>query len=220
MQSKAIKSLIAGTILLTSSFASAGIIDTNNDSFIDATTGIEWMDFGINNSHSYNYVASQLATGGEYDGWKIANKEQVFEMWSSAFLGLGAYESIENNASKFSDGRTVIGSVLRQTFEIMGHNAILNESTDNESIIGHALYNGTDGLSFINTAAFTGAVIDLTNGDVAFANDNINVTHLADFQSDEWSTMLIRSVDVPEPSTLAIFALGLIGLGLRRRKNT
>jgi hypothetical protein len=218
MQSKAIKSLIAGTILLTSSFACAGIIDTNNDSFIDVTTGIEWMDFGINNNHSYNHVASQLATDGEYDGWQIANKEQVFEMWSSAFLGLGAHESIENNTSKFSDGRTVIGSLLRQTFEIMGHNAILNESTDNERIIGNALYNGTDGLSFINTAAYTGAMIDLTNDDVAFAHDNINVTYLADFQSDEWSTMLIRSVDVPEPSILAMFALGLIGL--RRRKNT
>jgi hypothetical protein len=176
------------------------------------------MDFGINNNHSYNHVASQLATDGEYDGWQIANKEQVFEMWSSAFLGLGAHESIENNTSKFSDGRTVIGSLLRQTFEIMGHNAILNESTDNERIIGNALYNGTDGLSFINIAAYTGAMIDLTNDDVAFAHDNINVTYLADFQSDEWSTMLIRSVDVPEPSILAMFALGLIGL--RRRKNT
>ena len=54
MTFKFLKSTLVGLILSTSclvNVANAGIIDTANDSFIDTSTEIEWMDFGINNQY-------------------------------------------------------------------------------------------------------------------------------------------------------------------------
>jgi len=64
-----LRKLITLTTLLTLSFIStAGIItDTSNDSFIDETTGFEWMDFGVNNTYTYNEVSSLLNIGDEFE---------------------------------------------------------------------------------------------------------------------------------------------------------
>ena len=71
MKFKFLKTTFTGIVLSISclvNMANADVIliDTDNDSFIDMNTGLEWMDFGINNNHTYNFVASQLGEGGSY----------------------------------------------------------------------------------------------------------------------------------------------------------
>jgi len=40
------------------------------------------MDFGINNQFTFNYVESQLKTGGLYEGWHIASFSQVNNLFT------------------------------------------------------------------------------------------------------------------------------------------
>ena len=92
------KNIACATIIAISStisIAEASIIDTNQDSFIDTETGIEWMDFGINSQYSYDYVTSQL-DGGIYDGWEVANLEQARSLFY-AISGVEAYSSGNTN---------------------------------------------------------------------------------------------------------------------------
>jgi len=67
--------------IFTSFAASAGlIIDTDNDSFIDSSTTLEWIDFGVNNGQSFSYISSQLSIGGDYEGWRLPTIDEVYVM--------------------------------------------------------------------------------------------------------------------------------------------
>ncbi|PKF61910.1 hypothetical protein CW745_07925 [Psychromonas sp. psych-6C06] len=212
--------LASSALLLSVTVQAVVITDTNNNSFIDTSTGLEWMDFGINNGKSYNYVASQLGQGGEYQGWSLASKDQVFTMWSNAFLGLGAdYE----NRNEYGigqlyakDGQGVNGSVFTELFDIMGKNTTKYEGTaiEHNSSVGWFL--GTDGLSNVHMLEWTGALFDLYNNDVVNIYDNYNYSNSYTANGDSaQSTMLVKR-SVPAPTMLAIFALALIGFSLRR----
>ena len=69
------------TLMSLGNLVNAAIIDTDEDSFIDTQTGLEWMDFGINNHQSFNEVSSQLGAGGEYEDWRLPSIDEVYTMW-------------------------------------------------------------------------------------------------------------------------------------------
>jgi len=221
------KKLFTGLILLTASFASsAGIItDTNNNSFIDETTGLEWIDFGINNHQTYDYVSSQLGLGGEYEGWRLATEDDVFIMMANAFLGLGAtYAAPDYHGAgqlKVNDGKNKLGSVMSPIFESMGHNYVIYSGHKFEQQASYGLFESTKGLGLIQQYEFTGSERDITYDDQAQFRTSVDFSWHTDNTSPLYSTMLIRNdiaTDVPEPSTLAIFALGMFGLASRTFK--
>ena len=96
MNFKFFKVVTAGLILVVSGMgnnAIAGIItNTNHDSFIDQTTNLEWMDFGINNHLSYNQVVELLAT--DYYGWMLPTESQVVTLSNNLFGGKGDRPSV------------------------------------------------------------------------------------------------------------------------------
>ena len=219
------KKILAVIGFLAFSFtASAGLItDTTNGSFIDETTGLEWMDFGINNKDTYEYVSSQLDSGDEYEGWRLATKDDVYSMMANAFLGLGArYENANNHlpgSVYVNDGEGIGGSVLYHFTDIMGYNRELNSGLSNEFQYSFGLFSGTDGLSRIEMHRMTGSYYDLAVNDDAFIMDYTNYDSKATSTSSSYSTLLIKNssvTSVPEPSTLAIFALGIFGIASRK----
>ncbi len=221
------KKLLTGLILLLAPFtSSAGIItDTNNNSFIDETTGFEWLDFGINNHQTYDYVNSQLAIGGEYEGWRLATEDDVFVMMANAFLGLGASGEAPNNYGtdqlRVTDGKNKAGSVMSPIFEAMGHNYVIYSGHKYEQQAAYGLFESTKGLGLIEHYEFTGSERDLTYDDQAQFRTSVDFSWHTDNTSPLYSTMLIRTdmaTDVPEPSTFAIFALGMLGLASRKFK--
>ncbi|NQY37836.1 MAG: PEP-CTERM sorting domain-containing protein [Alteromonadaceae bacterium] len=226
-----LKATLTGIVLSITclvNVANAGvIIDTVNDSFIDTSTNLEWMDFGINNGQSYNYVASQLGVGGVYDGWSLGTKDQVNTLWTNMFLGLNASSTSPNQFGEGQflviDGRNKIGSVLQDYINTIGINLLDNLGTVDEVTQSFGLYEGTTGLSKVQVYTWTGSHSDLAYTDRAYILDNADYTTEYENINDEtWSTMLVKtsSIHVTEPTTLVVFVLGLMGLGIRRLKTS
>lgn len=228
MSFKFINTTLAGVVLCVSCIfnsANAGLIDTANDSYIDTRTNLEWMDFGINNIHSYNYVASQLGSGGVYEGWQLATSAQVLDLWTHIFADIDAKYYKDLNAfgpGQFFmlDGGSEAGSVIRDAVPtVMGFNYEGNIGTNEQFRQAQGMFEGDSGLAHVEFLYFTDLdPLNLTekHDSVAF-NDSFNLDFVANTPLIDRSTLLVK-VKVPEPSTFAIFALGVIGLASRRFK--
>lgn len=225
--SKIFKKIIFSSSLLALSLsASAGIITgTGSNSFIDDTTSLEWMKFGVNSVDTYDFVASQLGTGQAYDGWRLATKDEVYNMYSNTFLTLNA-EFINPldiiGRSTVIDGQNKSTSVFDNIFETMGYNTLRRQNTPFEIKWSSGLFEGDDGLSLFKTYDLVGSFEKRFSGDKVSFYDHANFDYLSGSTSAEYSTMLVKKtnsgnmISVPEPSTLSILLLGMVGLLSRK----
>jgi hypothetical protein len=222
------KKTVTAILFLALSFtANAGLINTTNASFIDQNTGLEWMDFGINNIDTYEFIASQLDTGDKYEGWRLATKDDVYTMYSNTFLTLAAdYVSPLDSIGRSTvvDGKNKSVSILDNIFEVMGYNTLRQEGSPFEIRWATGLFKGTDGLSLFKTYDLVGSFEKRFSGDSVNFYDHANFDHHMENTNAVYSTMLVKnqhlekSTQVPEPSTLAIFTLGMFGLVTRKFK--
>ena len=79
--------------------ANASIINADNSSFLDTNTGLEWIDFGINDRYTYDFVSNQLGAGQRYSGWRLATEDEVVDLYFSYF-----YFQAEQQQSYLSGG--------------------------------------------------------------------------------------------------------------------
>ncbi len=220
------KLLLSSSLLALSLSASAGIIiGTDNDSFIDDATSLEWMKFGVNSADTYDFVASQLGTGQAYDGWRLATKDEVYNMYSNTFLSLSAefinpLDSV--GRSTVIDGQNKPVSVFDSIFDLMGYNTLRRLGTPFEIRWASGLFEGDDGLSLFKTYDLVGSFEKKFSGDQVSFYDHANFDYLSNSTSAEYSTMLIKTTSsgsitsVPEPSTVFILSLGIVGLLTRK----
>jgi len=215
--------LLSSVLWLASSTAFAGIIDTDRNSFIDETTGYEWMDYGINNSDTYEFITSQFGIGGAYEGWRLATEDDVLAMMANIFIGLGAnYENANHYGTgqlKVNDGKNINGSVMSQAFEAMGYNVVIYSGHKYEYEASYGLFESDIGLGLIEQFEYTGSERDYTQDDQAQVRTKVDFSWHTTNTSKLYSTMLIKnevSTAVPEPSSLAVF--GLVSLLLAGRR--
>jgi hypothetical protein len=159
------KTLGAIGFLVLSFTASAGLItDTTNGSFIDETTGLEWMDFGVNNGKSYNQVVSQLGVGGLYQGWELPEVTQVYDMWANAFIGLGSWsENISyfgDNQLYVKDGSCKRGSTINTVFRVMGLNEKIDGGYGNIEYKSGGLFEGVNGMAYVYTRIYVESITE------------------------------------------------------------
>jgi hypothetical protein len=237
MKFKFLKAAAAGFILSASclvNVANAGLIsDTDNKSFIDETTGLEWMDFGINNNLTFNDVLLELEIGGLYDGWELASEQQVLTLWNNIYfsqvdgVNSGQFSAYAENSALWESYNDIIGhnsywlDVTGEFFRtnegfFVGDNgnikkASYSEITDINSVRGYAnLYDNAPYV--LPPLCFDPSCGAYPNG---YGQQNIS---RANDENEGYSTLLVKTTEVPEPSTLAVFALGMIGLASRRFK--
>ena len=212
----------------------ANMMDTSNNSFIDQNTGLEWIDFGVNNGKSYNYVVSQLTVGGEYEGWSLPTEDQVYKMWADAFLGLGATSETDNYYDSgeliVKDGESVKGSVISDRMQIMGGwNLLLGMRMDEEAL-SYGMFMDQYGLRYVEVIYYTDffsghysryeKIVD--QADIASLGYNYfsdNSYGSARDQSGKYSSTLLvkNAMNVPAPSSFVILILGLLGIILSRK---
>lgn len=208
MKIKYLKAALAAFVLSFSVTANAGLID-HGTSFTDDTTGLEWRDVFLTSAESYNSINN--GDGGYLAaGWSIATLAQLCDLYDEA--GSGDTQCLDGATNVYSTGITAAyASQLKLLFgDSFSGNGVAG-MFDSGSLIPDA----RAGLSCVLTSAicFGGT----TSGPAASRHLRW-ATH--DVEFNIWH--LVRSSSstpsIPEPSTLTIFALGMIGLVSRRFK--
>ncbi|MEW9796657.1 hypothetical protein [Alteromonas sp. CYL-A6] len=230
-----LKNLIIVFILITNSpFAMAGLIeadiygDGTNKGFTITGSNLQWMDFGITNNQSFDYISSQLEQGGIYEGWSIPTINQVINLYqsiSNPFLSdtrvtIRVFENDSYNGNRWYTGST--GNIFDNIFEIVGYNTdelVPGTSTNDWNLTKSiGIIGGTDGLSYFSFTNHNGIRSNAIFCDCIEIDDRVDRTaSVALLTNSATSTMLVRSIPVPEPSSVSIFLISMITL-IRRYK--
>lgn len=197
MNIKMLKAALAGLVLSVSGFANAGLINidyqnaNDNELVFDSTNNLEWLRWDLTSKVSLNDLLNT------YSGFHLASETEILSLWSEAFSVTGLCGACVSNYSE--------GNTFQQLF---GYGNL-------QSAVNPVSY-GLIQLDNSQWSMFGTRYNVNTNDFHTFTYDEYTASGEA---HDELSYALVRnSTDVPEPSTLAIFALGIMGLAARRFK--
>jgi len=201
MKFKLFKAAFIGLILSFScviNFANAGLITKDliniGDGIItyDTATDLEWLDFDQNSSS----LASALASWGSY-GFRLANDQELFDLFNG--FGISVHDNAIHNFASPAAYATAVSYVSM----LGGYNS------------GTAL----DGFFQNDNNLFGFNNFQLRLNGVGYNTHSTQCSNCAPDADNYWKAVLVRNASpVPEPSTLAIFALGMMGLASRRFK--
>lgn len=193
MKFKSLSAVLVGLALLVSGAANAVILDFN-----DLNVGSNQTSYGSSYNYSgFTFTGTQLSSF-DNDTWGMNGDDTDYFGWASHSSDFGISAT---NGETFSLSSLQIGQL------------IWNGDGGAASITGTTLGGGTLTQNITVTTSFTDvsftgwdnlASISISGPPNWMALDNIDVT--------------VGTTTVPEPSTLAIFALGLMGLASRRFK--
>jgi len=205
------KKIIYLLLLLTTVQVNATLIErdyrNNGDGLItyDTETGFEWLDLTETLGVSYNIVSSKLGAGNDLEGWQYGTAAQVASFFDSAG-GSGVYES---HSSSHNDVTEIIIPLWGETYGDSGYRQS----------------NFLTGTSHVSGMHLSGGVTDYY-GNYEYPNSTQDIIRFAyvDFAQPDYAgnrltgSALMRISSVPEPSTISLFALGLLGLAYSRKK--
>lgn len=184
----------------------------HNKAALETSTGLVWMDFGINNNETYAEVTSKLSS--DYLGWRLPTEAEVKHLWNGLFGHIPGWQS----DTGMGFGQTGLDAGFDSIFSILGSSGDVTNAPYNEN--GEVLETWT------TRAAFGLFAYDSGNYGMIFMEQPYDTIHydssliieLVDDASDWYGTMLVKS-DVPESSSIVMLGLGLFGLGWSRRRS-
>lgn len=186
----------------------------------DRSTGLEWLDL------SYTLGNSMVTTNAEllslYSGFRWATHIEVDNLISSVLLGVGerkTYDSVTdiNKASTFLD---LLGSVQDANPNVVQPSRwSLGVSEGSLNPNTHPIYLSY-GLHMVQLTTLDDYYADSHLGDtrVRVKGEFSHCCFVPTQSSYNVGSWLVRTAQVPEPSTFAIFALGILGLAASRFK--
>ena len=219
-----IKSITIGATLLASATASATLVTHNNYTLdtstnVVSTNGIEWLQWTATQGMSISGALGVYAT----DGWQLASNQHMATLYDDFNLNNGTDE----NSAYFTQNEYTPDDShsIDKLLDLFG-------VTNIGSAYGPTIGTGPD--AYAAAQALYGADADADGlYNVAFVrsdftNRGIPEVYATVLPSDGWdsewggngiSVALVRPATVAEPALIMIFALGIMGLGLRRRNN-
>ncbi|WP_259366457.1 MULTISPECIES: PEP-CTERM sorting domain-containing protein [unclassified Colwellia] len=215
MKFKVLRTAITGLIFSVSCFlniANAGLITKDyvalNDGLItiDTTSNQEWLDVSI-----FVGMNLQLLSGTNQwsdAGFRLASTVEIFNLYKNAgILYINDYNNIYDLGDSSSANAASQLASQRLYNMLGGSPANFGGRSDIHGLQSDA---DNDGNAYLARLQTSGRAAINTNG------DSWGVTYT---RHEAVGAFFVRDItDVPEPSTLAIFALGMIGLASRRFK--
>ena len=163
----------------------------------DTATGLEWLDLTATTGLSVNdFLADE--GGWLSQGWSVANTTQVNNLYMDAGFSIvgGTF-----------DGKDVEPALLM--LDLLGCTAECDRSGSFGQ--GFTVLPGS-GLVYVSFYQVSGSPPD--SGIARFSAISVDPSQSSEF-AGVWA---VRQSTVPEPGTLALFAIGLAGIGLARRQ--
>ncbi len=170
---------------------------------LDTDTDLMWLDVTLSTAYSYDGILPELGLGGAFEGYQIANSDEVMTLFTNAGIPFFGGAFVEENYDPVL--------ALMEYVGVTGHNGNLGTGIPFDYTVGHiySLVPPTEGwVSVFTLAAYEpNQTARASSGTVP--GDNQNSTH---------GTWLVSANSVPEPGTLLLLGVGLIGLGIFSRK--
>jgi len=208
--------LIAVLVAMSTVCAQADVIYTNRAAFEAATSPNTTLDFEAQNPNgpgSYTYYESSLTIG---DVTYTQPESRMFVFGQSFYNTYGLTSSYLNQNSSAPSGITVS---FANSVQAVGMDlGIQNTWNDPSLAVTFTLSNG----DVINTTAPLLMNTSNTLSFFGFSSDftftSVNINGLSEGVAFDNFTYASATSSVPEPATMLLFGLGLVGLAGMRRK--
>jgi hypothetical protein len=179
--------------------------------------GLEWLQWDVTDGLSINQALALYAA----DGWMLASNQNMADLFNAFGFGGITWDADETTTqivSTGSDGNTELDTDPDRIFVNLFGNTFPEYPADpsNPFEYSAALFGtdpDTDGL--YNLATVQDDALSFPGNQMAGAADLLKDNYSADLADFSRGVALVR-VTVPEPSTLWLFAIGLIGFGMSR----
>lgn len=188
--------------------ANAIIIDSADNTYLtDTGSGLDWLDLSATSGLTVEGVNAQLGAGGDFDGWRYAFGYELTVLVSN-WLGLES-PILSSGLSFFANGsleglQQMLGGVQRM----------------DESVGFLEPFNFTSGLVENSIVSGHHIATMMVHDNPEIADNYSPFGTFEAFALDSYS-FLVRDTgytSVPEPVSLSLFGLGLVGLAFSRRK--
>jgi hypothetical protein len=230
MKFRKLKTTIVSAFLLVSGLAEAALISHNNyslntDTNIVTNNGTEWLQWDVTIGESISSALGKYAS----EGWMLASNSQM----AGLFTDFGWGSSVQDDGNIITRGTfsaSTDESSMDKFIELFGSTYFVDRNR-------RCREQGAGGLGCSMSVSIYGSDLD-NDGLYKTANiysdfvycrdgcrnheDTAHIVHdyyaNVSYSSRGVGIALVRVVEVPAPSTVLIFALGLMGLAARRFK--
>jgi hypothetical protein len=228
MKFRILKATIVSACLLVNGLAEAALISYNNyslntDTNIVTNNGAEWLQWDVTIGESISSALVEYAS----EGWMLASNSQM----AGLFTDFGWGSSVQDDVNILTRGTfsaSTDESPMDKFIELFGSTRVDDPRLCREY--------GAGGLACSHSTSIYGSDLDNdglykianiysdyvycrnycwnTEDSADIGRDYVNISYF----SSGAGIALVRVVEVPAPSTVLIFALGLMGLAARRFK--